>query len=761
MKISKLITHILPFLCFWMFLLSCQSEQKEDATAYVDPFIGNVAPLENPNRPMVHKPNQMVRVFPNRKDHMDAQLTDFPLSALNTITPQLIFGVKPSTGVLSDTAWYRRLYYDHDREVAKPWYFSTFLPEDQVKVEFTSGNKTGIYRFTFPEGVDKHIVFSHAYPNGVFTLENTSQITGIEYVNDPIHSQEGKAYVYGELSGSPKSGKRQEDKDWGRYTVLSVPEKPKKVAGERAFFSYDARDENVVEFRYAISFISIDQAKRNYEEELTDIDFNRLEEDNKRAWEHVLNQIEVEGGTEGQLRTFYTALYRFYARMIDISENGNYYSGFGKQVYQDDRPFYTDDYTWGNYLAMHPLRTILDPHLQADVLQSYVRMYEQSGWMPEYPKVFGDRPGMFAFHSAIMFLDSYRKGVRDFDAKKALEGLRKNAEQATMLPSRNGPRGALEEFYDRQGYYPALRPGEQETDPFALAKRGQRRSAVAVTLAHSYDDWALSEFAGELGEERIADSYTLKAKNYQHVWRKEFNMFMPKHADGSWIDIDPTFEGGGGDYYNENNGWSYIWQVQHDIRGLADLMGGSEGLERELDKHFTSGIGRSKSQFFSRFTAMTGLIGQFGMGNQLTFFVPYLYNYTSSPWKTQKYTRLILDTWFMDNVLGVPGDEDAGAMSSFVVFSSLGFYPVSPGKPYYAITSPLFEKSTIKLANGKSFVTVAKGLSKKNKYIQAAYINGRKLESLFFHHNDLADGGILELEMGSSISAKWSIDYQD
>jgi putative alpha-1,2-mannosidase len=162
----------------------------------------------------------------------------------------------------------------------------------------------------------------------------------------------------------------------------------------------------------------------------------------------------VEGGTKAQKRSFYTALYRCYARMVNISEDGKYFSGYDSAVHEDKRDFFVDDYTWGNYLALHPLRLILDPAREADILQSYVRMYEQDGWMPEYPRHFGDRPGMFGFHSAVMFLDAYRKGVRDFDVEKALEGMLKSAEQATMLPSRNGPKGALEDFYNEKGYYP-------------------------------------------------------------------------------------------------------------------------------------------------------------------------------------------------------------------------------------------------------------------------------------------------------------------
>lgn len=739
---------------------TAESQNLKSNVNYIDPTIGNVAPLLNSNRPVVHLPNQMVRVFPKRQDHLDMQITDFPMLATNVITPQMVFAIKPSIGEVSDTGWYRRLTYDHDFEVTRPWYYSVMLTDDNILTEFTCGAKTGIYRFTFPKGVQKNLNLSHYYEKGEYQL-NGNVISGKEYVNDAIHSQKGVAYMYGVFSGSPKTGTKQGEKDWGKYSVISRTPNISKMEGTRAYASYGQDDDTVIEFRYAISFISYEQAKINYQKELTAITFEQLKLQGKAAWGKVINQIHVEGGTEAQKRTFYTALYRCYARMVDVSEYGKYFSAYDNKIHEDKRSFYTDDYTWGNYLALHPLRLILDPKREADMLQSYVRMYEQEGWMPEYPRHFGDRPGMFGFHSSIMFLDAYRKGVRNFDVNKALEGNLKNEEQATMLPSRNGPKGALEDFYYAKGYYPALHPGEIETDSFTLLKRGQKRSAVAITLGDSYDSWAVSELAKELGKGDIYKKYAPRAKNYKNLWWDKVGMFMPKDAKGNWIDIDPMFDGGhaGLDYYNENNGWSYLWNVQQDIKGLSDLMGGPDKMELKLDQLFTEGTGYSKPEFWAKFPDQTGLIGRHGMGNQVNFFIPYLYNYTPAPWKTQKYTRLILDNWFKDNIFGVPGDEDGGSMSAFVVFTAMGFFPITPGLPVYSITSPLFTKITIDLQNGKKFTVVANHLSKKNKYIQSATLNGRTLHSLSFSHEALLNGGTLVLEMGQKTDKKWNIRY--
>ncbi len=749
---------ILTIVVFITISIQTRSQENSDLK-FIDPIIGNVAPLLNPNRPVVHRPNQMVRVFPTRYDHLDLQITGFPLLALNIITPQIVFSVKPSIGEVSDTGFNRRLTYDQDFEITRPWYYSTILTDDDIRTEYTAGEKCGIYRFTFPQGVKKNLLLTPNYAGGLYELKGVNEIYGTEFINDAIHQQKGVAYLYGFFPGTPERGKSKGVKDWGRYSVgwWGGPI-PSKMEGEKAWVSYSDKEPSRIEFRYAISFISREQAKKNFQNELDGVTFEELKSKGILAWKKVIGQIKVEGGTEAQKRTFYTALYRCYARMVNISEDGKYFSGYDKKIHEDARPFYVDDYSWGNFLALHPLYTILNPEREADMLQSYVRMYQESGWMPDYPKFFGDREGMFGFHSAMMFLDAYRKGIHNFDVDRAFEGMLKSAEQATMLPSRNGSKGALEDFYNEKGYYPALHPGEPETDPVALGKRGQKRSAVAVTLGHSTDAWALSEMARELGNMEVHERFAPKAKNYMNLWNAESGFFLPKDSKGNWIEIDPKYpEGSSGDFYNENNGWIYLWNVQHDVEGLIGLFGGATEMEQKLDQLFMERLDRGKVAFYTKFPDQTGLIGNFGMGNQVSFFIPYLYNYTNSPWKTQKMTRFILETWFKDDIFGVPGDEDAGAMSAFVVFTAMGFYPVKPGIPMYTITSPVFSKITIDLHNGKTFTIIAKNSSKTNKYIQSAKLNGRILTSPWFSHNDLMNGGTLVMEMGEKYGKTWNI----
>ncbi len=722
-------------------LLSSCSQKKEDTSnlQYVDMYIGGVGHLLHPTRPTMHLPNRMIRMYPMRKDYLDDQISSFPLTIASHRNGEL-FGILPGTGNPHNGTWHKKQTYDHGLEIVRPFYFSTYFINDEITAEFVPGERSGFYRFTFPENSEKRIKLNINY-TGKWSNEGDKVITGVEEFEGM------KAYVYGVFR---QNGSFSFDEE----TIINKRRKTSRQQ-PNAWVTFPEKDSQKIEFKYAISFISIDQAKKNLEEEIPGWDFENLKIQGQKVWEKTLGQIKVKGGTDAQKRAFYTALYKTYERMVDITEDGRYYSAYDHKVHRDDRAFYVDDWVWDTYLAHHPLRMILKPGREADMLQSYVRMYEQSGWMPQFPLLFKDNPAMHGFHSTIVFLDAYRKGIRNFDIEKAYEGCRKNATDATMLPWRNGPRCVLDTFYREHGYFPALRKGQKEyvkrVHPF------ERRQAVAITLAHSYDDWALAEFAKELGKEQDYKYFIKQSKNYRNVYNPAKKMMWPKDEDGNWIDIDPKFDGGPGgrDYYDENNGYTYIWHVQHDINGLIELMGGKEAFVKELDNLFREDLGRTKYQFWAKFPDATGMVGQFSMGNEPSFHIPYLYNYAGAPWKTQRRIRLLLDAWFQDNIFSIPGDEDGGGMTAFVVFSSMGFNPVTPGIPVYTIGSPVFEEVEIKLHNGNTFRMVAHNCSVRNKYIQSAKLNGKPLKKPWFTHEELLNGAVVELEMGPYPNKEW------
>ena len=470
----------------------------------------------------------------------------------------------------------------------------------------------------------------------------------------------------------------------------------------------------------------------------------------------ALGRIAVTGGSEDERTIFYTALYRSLCGMADITEDGRYYSGWDKQVHATDgHDFYVDDSLWDTYRSEHPLELLLSPSRQLDMVRSYVRMYEQRGWMPRDPTVDGPGNWMIGNHSAALIADTYAKGYTEFDAEKAYEGIRKNATQATVLPWRMGTLTPLDRVYQERGYFPALAKGETETSPDVTP---ERRQAVSVTLENSYDDWCVALMAKALHKDADYAYFLKRAHDYQNVYNPATGFMAPRGMDGKWVEnFDPKLGGGQGgrDYFTEVNGWVYAFHVQHDVAGLIELMGGREKFVERLDGLFEEPFGTSKFSFLAQFPDATALFGNYPQGDEPGFHIPYLYNYAGEPWMTQRRVRELMKTWYTSGLMGIPGDEDWGAMSSWYVFSAMGFYPVCPGSPTYNIGSPIFDEIKISLENGRTFTIRALHQSAHNKYIQSAALNGQPLNKPWFSHSDVTQGGALILEMGPQPNKPW------
>jgi predicted alpha-1,2-mannosidase len=383
------------------------------------------------------------------------------------------------------------------------------------------------------------------------------------------------------------------------------------------------------------------------------------------------------------------------------------------------------------------------------MIKSYILMGEQSGWMPSFPQISGDAKCMIGHHQAAIIADAWMKGIRGFDLDRAYKLLKKNAMEGTMIPWREGPATELDRFYRDKGWFPALSKGEAE--PVKEVGPFEKRQAVAVTLEHSYDDWCLAQLAGELKKTDDTKVFLSRSGNYKNVFNPATGFMSPKKADGTWVEpFDPKTSGGTGcrDYFAENNAWTYTWFVPHDIDNLINLMGGKQKFTARLDQLFEESLnGYAKWATITDQPDASGIVGQFVMGNEPSFGTPYLYMYAGQPWKTQKRVRQLMDAWFRNDVMGICGDEDGGGLSSWYVFSAMGFYPETPGKPEYVIGSPLFEEVTIDLGKGKTLVIKAKGSSNQNKYVGGVKVNGKTVTDYRFSHQDIVGGGTIELEM--------------
>lgn len=722
---------------------------------YVSPNIGGIGQLLTATLPFVQVPYGMARLVPvTTPDIQDRYLAD----KLYGFSPGVgMFMV--STGKVSTEPSAYASDFDHDFETAKPYYYAVDLQTWASKAEYTATQHAGFYRFTLPASPSAHISLSLG-KDAEFTVVGQNALQGSQLLKGSTAtavdlSKETRLYFYAEFSRPFSSYQTWRDKvlqhdsnlrgdDIGFVSTQST------TAGEK------------IEVRVGLSYISAEQAKRNLLLDAGTKDFEALKATTRAAWDSALGQVKITGATERQNTIFYTALWRSLCRMTDISEDGHYYSGFDHAVHNTDgHDFYVDDGLWDTFRSMHPLQLLLDGHRQEDMIRSYLRMYQQSGWIPSFPSAAGEQAVMIGHHADQLILDTYNKGYRDFDLQLAYEGMRKNATEATLLPWARGGLTSLDHVYFDKGFFPALSWGVKETVPEVTP---ERRQAVSVTLETAYDDWAVAEVASLLGKKEDEAYFTQLAHNYHNLWNPVTQFMSPKDSDGRWVEhFDPKRGGGPGgrDYTTEMDSWIYTFSVQHDPQGLIQLMGGRDAFNVRLDHLFVEQYGGSKYSFLAQFPDATGLVGLYAQGNEPSFHVPYLYDFSGQPWKAQRRIRQLLDLWYGDSPLGIPGDDDGGETSSWYVLSSLGFYPECPGSPVYEIASPIFASSSITMGNDKVFTVIANRVSAQNKYIQFATLNGKPWNKPWFAHADIAAGGELVLEMGSQPNMNWGSLPQD
>ena len=732
-----------------MALVSAVALAEKQPVEYVDPNIGGIGQLLTATIPYVQWPHGMARLAPITTPGVtDRYLADkiygFPAG------PAMLMA---STG---DASTQPRAYaseFDHDFETATPYYYAAGLETWGIRTEMTASREAAYYRFTFPAAQHAHLALS-LERNAQIEVTGNNAVQGSQRLAGPIGalihaSGETTEYFYAEFSRPIEA--------YQTWTGEQLSHDAKQ-SGDHIGLVTDGSTKagDVVEVRVGVSYISADQARRNLQREIPAWEFDKVKASTRDEWNKALGRVATVGGTERQRTIFYTALWRSMGRMTDITEDGRYFSGYDYKVHDaEGHDFYVDDGMWDTYRSMHPLQILLDAHRQEDMVRSYIRMYEQSGWMPSFPSVAGDQQVMIGHHASPMILDLYNKGYRDFDVQEAYAAMKKNATETTLLPWNRGPLTSLDRVYFEKGFFPALAWGEKESEP---AVTGERRQAVSVTIENSYDDWSVGELANALGKREDAAYFTKLAHNYANLYNPAIGFMAPKSADGNWVaHFDPKLGGGQGGraYFTEVDSWLYTFGVQHDVAGMIHLMGGRDAFNEKLDRLFVEQYGTSKFTFLGQFPDATGLVGLYAQGNEPSFHIPYLYDFSGQPWKTQKRVRQLMDVWYGDGPLGIPGDDDGGETSSWYVLSAMGFYPVCPGSPVYEIGSPIFEKTVLRMGNGKEFTIVAHHVSAQNKYIQSAQLNGKPLNRPWFRHADIDQGGALELEMGEKPNLQW------
>ena len=698
----------------------CGLASAREPVDWVNTEIGTISHLLVPCFQTAQLPNAMLRFLPPYRDFTQDRVSGISLQNPGHRAPS-VFAVHPFSGDAArlDAPW-RGTW---DQPHSTPYSYDLLIDSEGVKFSIVPARQGALAAFEFRrDDAVQAVVFRAA----------EVRVDGARIVaKDVYRARYGTLDVWlsGEFDRAPKEVRRL----GGGVALLFGP------------------DAGTVRLRYGVSYIDAAQAARNLAREIGGWDMAALAAAGRRAWNDALSKIEVEGGTPEERTVFYSSLWRCYERMVNITEDGRYRGWDGEVHEADGVDQYTDDWIWDSYRAHHPLMVVLEPEAESAKLSSYVRMARQNPekWMPTFPGVCCDQHCMVNHHAAIAFYDAWVKGVRGFDLGAAFEALDHTERTESLVPWYRGPLTELDRFFAEKGYMPALDPGERETCA-AVDAAWENRQAVSVTQGASYDAWALARIARAVGDAAAAAEYDRRSTFYRNLWDPATRFFRPKNAAGAFVEpFDPILCAGKGarSYYTENNAWTYIWDVQHDLGALRDLLGGPEGLERRLDEMLNTSCG-SRFDYAAQIPdGATGMMGMFTMANEPSFHIPYLYNYAGKPRKTQKFVRKTLEAWFRNDKMGMCGDEDGGGMCAYAVFSMMGFYPVTPGLPEYQLGSPVFTKVTIRRPGGKSFVVDAPAASRDAKYVARAEIDGRPLAGTAIPHAAVAGGSTLRLEM--------------
>ncbi|KAA8479099.1 putative alpha-1,2-mannosidase [Arcticibacter tournemirensis] len=638
-----------------------------------------------------------------------------------------VFSLMPVKGKLKVAEEERASSFSHANEVAKPHYYKVTF-DNKISTEISPTERGAHLRFSFP-GREKAYVILDGYTkeSQITILPGERKIVG--WVNNGRFIPENfKSFFVIEFDKPFKSYGT-----WDNVSNKTEANKP-SAAGKGAGAYLEFAAGATVQAKVASSYIDSAQAGLTLKNELGR--FKQLEQTREaaaRIWNRLLGRVQVEGGSEEDMKTFYSCLFRanLFSRMFfEYDKNGKpyYYSPYDGKVHSGY--MYTDNGFWDTFRAQFPLNNILHPTYQGRYMQALLDAQKQCGWLPAWSFP-GETGGMLGNHAISLLTDAWVKGIRSFDPGQALDAYFHEATNKGPWGGANGRQGWKD--YYQLGF--VAYPGSE--------------GALSQTLEYAYDDFCGYSLAKLTGHKFYEDRMGKQMYNYRNVYDPSTRFMRARKANGDWLEnFDPYTWGGP---YTEGNAWHWHWSVFHDIQGLINLMGGNENFTAKLDSVFSAGSKVNVGAYGTMIHEMTEMVnanmGQYAHGNQPIQHMIYLYNYAGQPWKSQYYARLVMEKLYNATENGYPGDEDQGQMSSWYVLSALGFYSVCPGTDQYALGSPLFRKATITMENGKKFVINASGNSATNVYIKSATLNGKAYTKNYFTHSDIVDGGVLNLQM--------------
>jgi len=633
--------------------------------------------------------------------------------------------------------------FRHADEKAEPGYYAVTLDDYKVRAELTTSTRVGVHRYAFPKGTDAKVLLDmrtsmYDYPGKVLwsrvRVPGPGTVTGFRETRGWAP---GRQLYFAMRFSRPLAGHELHNTEQD-IVYKGFPPPGEKDPAQRAqiegrqlvgTFNFGKLDAPLV-VKVAISPVSEAGAIANLDAEVADFDFDRVRAQAKQDWTQALSVLDIDA-PEHARRSAYTALYHTMLGPTLFMDADGQYRGSDNAVHKADGfTHYSTFSLWDTYRALHPLLTLVQPEKRnSDFVNSMLAHHEHSpyGMLPVWSFHGLEDWCMIGYHAVPVIADAYVKGIRGFDADKALKAMVETANY--------GPYDGIAQ-YRELGYVPIDEEGE----------------AASKTLEYAFDDWTIARMAQAMGKADIAATFDKRAGNWRNAFDKDTGFMRARKRDGSFrTPFDPSASGYGTDY-TEGNAWQYSWYVPQDVAGLAAAHGGSDKLLARLDEVFNAKVDPS---IFEHMEDITGLIGWYAHGNEPSHHVAYLYSYAGQPWRTQARLKQIMDTQYADRPDGLAGNDDVGQMSAWYVFTALGFYPVAPGSGEYILGRPFLPRTAMRLPNGKTFTIVAEGLDDKHTYVGSVSLNGKPLQRTFLRHDEILAGGELHFRMQAEPNKDW------
>jgi predicted alpha-1,2-mannosidase len=636
-----------------------------------------------------------------------------------------------------------RSAYSHSNEVAEAGYYKVKLDDDNILAELTATNRVGVHQYTFPQSDQSHIILDLMH--GIYNYEDKNVWTFVRVENDSLVTGYRQTNGWGRTRtvyfamtfskpfyqyGNRNYSKRQVYQGfWRKFDqTKNFPE----MAGKqiRAYFDFKTTAGEKIKIKFALSSVSTEGALLNLRTETPGWDFEQIKKQSQDLWNKELARVTIQAKNIEDKQNFYTSMYHAFLSPITYMDVDGSYRGLDQNIHKADGfTNYTIFSLWDTYRALHPFFNLVQPKRNADMVKSLLAHYDQSAqhMLPVWSHYANENWCMIGYHSVSVIADAFIKGNAPFDANKALDACVTTARHAS---------------YDGLSYYMAM----------GYVPEDKNGSSVSKTLEYAYDDWCIAQMARKLNRTDIYEEFSKRSQYFKNVYDASIGYMRPRLSDGSFrkdFDVLSTHNQG----FIEGNAWNYSLYVPHEPEQLIEMMGGKKKFVAHLDSLFTMHL---PDKYFAETEDITrdGIIGNYVHGNEPSHHVPYLYNWTDQPWKTQERVRMILKKQFHPAPDGLGGNDDCGQMSAWYIFTALGFYPVAPGSEQYAIGSPAVDGAIIQLENGKTFTIEAQNQSDKNVYVQKLLLNGQPLNRLYITHSEILNGGKLIFVMSDKPKKK-------